>query len=110
MNYTVNGPFIILDGVNRGGPSYKLDANFDLDISWEKTSKRRLNTNRILPKSKRNHNIIQPWQSSYKRWNRNPHIIERLLVKKCAKEICDEIDKELMADLVKLFRGPLFNV
>lgn len=83
--------------------TYDIKCNIVIDNRWEETSKRRLNTDKILPKSKRNHSVIQPWQSSYKRWNRNPHIIERLLVKKASKQICDEIDKELMADVIRVF-------
>jgi len=86
---------------------FETSPNSKSFITFEETSKRRLNTDRILPKSKRNHNIIQSWQSFYKRWYRNPHNAEYIVGKIFKKELTNEIDKQIIEELVALFGKPL---
>lgn len=104
----INGPFLQAPEKTMNRPyaihskTFNIKCNVEIDNDWEDTSKRRLNTHRILPKSKRNHNIIQSWQSSYKRWNRNQPILERIWCKRANKKLVDEIDEQIITDILRI--------
>ena len=82
------------------GPLYKIDVSYDLDDS---ILKRRLNTGKILPKSKRNHYIIQPWQSRHRRNKRNLEDSHHIVTKKMIKNLTDEIDRQIIDEILEKF-------
>lgn len=83
--------------------TFNIKCNVEVDTDWQRKSKRRLNTNRILPKSKRNKNTMRPWQSYYKRSHRNKKIWERILAKSMASELLHMMDKEIISGIVKIY-------
>lgn len=49
------------------------------------------------------HNIIQTWQTKYRHNEIRWYLAVQRVVRRMAKEITDEIDKEIIADIVKMF-------